>query len=138
MFFRLLIATCLIGAVVIVGLARPKRLKYIPDGVWGTEHMVIRVENGAAAIEYDCAHGTINGPLKIDSKGRFSLRGTHVRERPGPMRIDQPPLDRPARYTGWTDGRKMTLKVTLEDGKKETVGNFELKRGQPGRLFKCN
>jgi hypothetical protein len=135
---KLAVVTCLVGGLTASSLARTKRVKYIPDGTWGTLHMRIQVENGAARIEYDCAHGTINGPLKVDSKGRFNLLGTHVRERPGPIRIDQTPADRPARYTGWTDGRKMTLTVTLEDGSKETVGKYELTRGQSGRVFKCN
>jgi hypothetical protein len=135
---KLAVVTCLVGGLTASSLARPKKVKYIPDGTWGTLHMRIQVENGAARIEYDCAHGTINGPLKVDSKGRFNLLGTHVRERPGPVRIDQTPEDRPARYTGWTDGRKMTLTVTLEDGSKETLGKYELTRGQSGRVFKCN
>ena len=137
---KLAVVTCVIGGLAASSVARPKRLKYIPDGTWGTQHMRIRVENGAATIDYDCAHGTISGPMKVDSRGRFSLVGKHVREHVGPTRPgqDENTGGRPARYTGWTDGRKMTLTVTMEDGSKETVGKYELTLGQSGRVWKCN
>jgi len=94
------------------------------------------ITNGSAQIEYDCANGSITGPLKIDSRGRFELRGTHSVEHGGPARIDDDKGGEPAKYTGWTDGKKMKLTVTLVNSKTE-IGTFELTRGNAGRIFKC-
>jgi hypothetical protein len=56
-----------------------KKMQNIPAGIWGGQHIKIEVDGPAATVEYDCAHGTISGPLKLDSQGKFSLTGTHVR-----------------------------------------------------------
>ena len=132
----LVICACLIAGLTTSGLARPKRMKYIPDGTWGAPHINVQIENGSATISYDCANGTITGPLTLDGRGQFSLLGTHLRERPGPIRVGDNRQGSPARYTGWTDGRKMTLTVTLVDSK-ESIGTFTLTRGQSGRIRRC-
>ena len=111
-------------------------MRKLPDGTWGGPHIRIIVEGHAAEVEYDCAHGTIDGPLNIDSDGKFKLSGNHVRERGGPVRLGKPQDSHPAQYTGWTDGKKMTLAVMLVKTNEE-VGTFELTRGQDGRLWKC-
>jgi hypothetical protein len=130
------VAACLVAGLTASSLARPKKMKYIPDGVWGAQHIRVQVEKGSATIEYDCAHGTITGPLKVDSKGRFSLLGTHVGEHGGPTREGEDQRGSPARYSGWTDGRTMKLTVTLV-GSNDSVGTYTLTRGQSGRVFKC-
>jgi len=113
-----------------------KRPRTIPNGTWGGQHIQIVVAHGSATIEYDCANGKINGPLKLGSRGRFDLRGTHAREHGGPVRSDESADSERAQYTGWTDGKKMKLTVTLVNSKTE-IGTFELTRGSEGRIFKC-
>ena len=135
-FIKTAIVACLVAGLTASSLARPKKMKYIPDGAWGAQHISVQVEKGSARIEYDCAHGTITGPLKLDSKGRFSVLGTHVREHGGPTRQGEDQQGIPARYTGWTDGKRMTLTVTLV-GSKESLGTYTLTHGQLGRIFKC-
>ena len=117
-------------------VAKNRKMRIIPDGTWGGPHIRISVEGKLAAVEYDCAHGTIEGPLNTDGEGRFRLSGSHIRERGGPVRLGKAPDSHPAKYTGWTDGKKMTLAVTLENTNEE-LGTFELTRGQEGRLWKC-
>ena len=132
-FIKAAVAACLVAGLTASSPARPKKMKYIPDGAWGAPHIRVQVENGSATIEYDCAHGTITGPLKLDSKGRFSLLGRFVGEG-GPTRLgDQ---GRPARFTGWTDGKKMTLTVALVDNN-QTLNTYTLTRGESGKLWKC-
>src|SRR5437764_14800124 len=63
-------------------------------GVWGGAGVRIDVSESGAAVEYDCASGTIDQPIVADAHGRFSVRGTHVREHGGPVRVDETP-DRP-------------------------------------------
>ena len=129
-----LVLTALVG-LGFVSLAHAKKPRSIANGDWGGQHIQMSVTKGSATIEYDCANGTITGPLKIDSRGRFELRGRHAVERGGPARIDQP-AGEPAKYTGWTDGKKMKLTVTLVNSNTE-IGTFELTRGGAGRIFKC-
>lgn len=131
--FALLVPLMLIAMFSIP--AQAKRPKTIKAGTWGGQHIQMNVANGSASIEYDCATATIDGPLKIDRRGRFDLRGTHTVEHPGPTR-DERNQGAPARYSGWTDGKRMKLTVTLVDSK-TTIGTFDLTFGSQGRVFKC-
>ena len=117
-------------------LGKSRKPQRVAVGTWGGQHVRMEVAASSATLEYDCANGTITGPLTIDRRGRFSWRGTHTREHGGPIRVDEKTNSRPARYTGSTDGKKITLTVTLTDTN-ETVGTYTLVRGQQGRVFKC-
>jgi hypothetical protein len=132
----MLLIVCAFLFLGLVGFVHPKKPRAIANGTWGGQHIQMTINDGAARIEYDCANGTITGPLKIDSRGRFELRGIHRAEHGGPVRSDEEESGQPAKYTGWTDGKKMTLTVTLMDSKTE-IGTFELTRGHSGRVFKC-
>ena len=105
-------------------------------GSWGGEHITMEIAAGGATIEYDCANGTIDGFFVIDGSGRFDLTGVHVREQGGPVQDGVPPDAHPARYVGRTDGRTMSLTVTMTDTD-QVVGTFALVRGVPGQVFKC-
>ena len=114
---------------------RPASGKPIEVGAWGGDHVNLLLTATGGTLEYDCAHGTIDQPFLTDSSGRFDLAGTHTREHGGPIRIGEKEDKRPARYTGTTDGRTMTLTVALA-GSNEPLGTFTLTRGQPGRILK--
>jgi hypothetical protein len=132
---RLLILGGLVLLLVSPSLARTRRKQRVTSGPWGGQHIRIDVSN-SATIEYDCATGTIAGPLNFDSNGRFKWHGTHATEHGGPIRSDETANQRPADYTGWIKGDTMTLTVRLTDTN-ETIGTFSLKRGSEGRVFKC-
>lgn len=117
-------------------LAKAPRTRRIPVGTWGGEHIRLEVGKRSATIDYDCARGTINAPLNVNPQGKFRLRGTHVREHGGPTRKNETANVSAATYTGWTDGKTMTLTVTLAETQEE-IGTFKLTRGQPGRVWKC-
>ena len=105
-------------------------------GLWGGDHVNLVLTDTGGALEYDCAHGTIDQPFVVDSSGRFDLAGTHTREHGGPINSDEKADKRPARYTGMTDGQTMTLTVTVAS-KTVPPGTFKLTRGQAGRILKC-
>ena len=109
-------------------------MQRIPTGVWGGEHISLDVGTKSAKIEYDCAHGMIEGPLEVDANGKFNLRGTHTPERGGPVRSDDSPRSLPATYVGSISGDKMTLTLKLSDTEDET---FTLTKGKEANLFKC-
>jgi hypothetical protein len=105
-------------------------------GTWGGEHISLEVTAQGGQVEYDCAHGTIDQKIVPDARGRFDLRGTHVREHGGPVRKDETADSHPARFAGHVKGDTMTLTVTESDTK-ELVGTFTLVYGQRPQLTKC-
>jgi hypothetical protein len=130
--------SCLSMVLLSASLAtsKPRKMQRVSTGPWGGPHIRIDVGARSATIDYDCANGTIDGPLTIDSKGRFAWRGAHHREHPGPIRVDVQSNNRPAIYSGSVKGDTMTLTVKLSDTN-EVVETYTLKRGRFGRVFKC-
>lgn len=133
---RLLVVVSLVLLISSAAASRPRKMQRISQGTWGGPHIRIDVAPRSATIDYDCANGTIDGPLTMDSKGRFTWRGTHNREHGGPIRIDEQSNGRPAIYSGWIKGDTMTLTVKLADTN-EVLETYTLKRGSAGRVFKC-
>ena len=130
------LAGSLVLLLVSLSPAKPRRAQRLASGLWGGAHIRMNVGANSAMIEYDCAQGTIAGPLLLDSRGRFILHGTHSREHGGPTRSDETANQRPAVYTGSISGGRMTLTVKMT-GTNETVGTFSLTHGDEGRVFKC-
>jgi hypothetical protein len=108
----------------------------VAQGTWGGEHIALTVTPSGATIEFDCARGTIDEPMKVDNRRRFQVRGTFVLGEGGPATIGRKPESRPARYSGSVNARKMALNVRLTD-RDESVGDFNLVFGQSPRLYRC-
>ena len=123
-------------AILACGPTGPTTLTKVPNGVWGGDHAGLTVSDTSAAIEFDCAHGTLDEPPAVDRNGSFEVSGIFVREHGGPIRVDEVPDEQPARYAGTTNGRTMSLTVTLTTSS-QPLGPFALALGQPGRLVKC-
>ena len=108
--------------------------KTVVTGAWGGEHVSLDVSDKDAKLEFDCAHGEINKPIKPDAHGRFNVPGTFTTEHGGPVMRDEKPDSAPAHYSGQVKGDMMTLTVTRG---KEKLGTYTLKRGEAPRLMKC-
>ena len=107
------------------------------SGVWGGDHIILTLSDSGGTVEYDCAAGTIDEPLRPDSRGNFDALGWHTNQPGGPI---DPSSDRQAlraRYSGWTDGSRMDLTVTLTESGKQ-VGQFTLERGRQVNLDRCS
>jgi hypothetical protein len=133
---RLLVVVSFVLIIAASAASRPRKMQRMSTGSWGAPHIRIEVGPRSATIDYDCANGTIDGPLTLDSKGRFTWHGTHRREGPGPVRVESASDGQPAIYTGSVKGDTMTLTVKLAKSN-EVVDTFTLKRGGAGRVFKC-
>jgi hypothetical protein len=105
-------------------------------GSWGGRHIGLELTAEGGRIEYDCAHGTIDGPVVPDRDGSFEASGTHTAEHGGPVREGEPEHGRPAGYRGRIAGKTLTLTVTLVDSNQE-IGTFTLTRDAAPRLMKC-
>ena len=111
----------------------------VPTGMWGGHGIAFAVTAEGVSVEYDCAHGRIEGRIELDADGRFDVTGTFVPEG-GPVSV---PADGAAqekrikaRYVGRVEGKKMSLNVTLpEIG--GGPGDLTLTHGQEPRLEKC-
>jgi hypothetical protein len=108
----------------------------VQSGTWAGQHIVMEVTSTGATVEFDCAHGTLDAPLALDSGGRFEVSGSFTPERGGPTRGDSASRAVPARYTGSLDDSTLTVTVVLTENK-VTVGVFTLRHGARARLFKC-
>jgi hypothetical protein len=129
--------TGLLLAVAWIGCAGASSAKQgALTGSWGGPHISLEITATGARVEYDCAHGTIDGPIIPDRSGQFEAMGTHTAEHGGPVREDEEEAGRPARYRGKVSGKTLTLTVTLADSGEE-VGTFTLTRGATPRLTKC-
>jgi hypothetical protein len=130
-----LLALGVAGAIVGCALPGSTPSDGVPvTGAWGGAHASLTLNDTEGSIEYDCAHGALRSPVRLDAEGRFAVGGVHVREHGGPVRIGEVPDSLPARYLGRVSGDRMTLRVLVGT---DTLGPFELRRGAEPRLFKC-
>jgi hypothetical protein len=116
--------------------ARTRMMQRIANGSWGGQGIRLEVSDNSAKVEFDCAHGTIEGPLSKDSQGEFSWKGTFSREHGGPVRMDEKESSENAVYSGTIKGQTMTLDVRLE-GQDKPLQTFVLTEGKIGRIRKC-
>jgi len=107
----------------------------IVSGTWGGDHALLEITATGAAIEFDCAHGTLSVPLTLN-RGAFDVTGDYVQEHGGPIRSDETVDRQPARYTGTISGNTMTMLVRLTATGQDR-GTYTLVRGASGRVFKC-
>ncbi|MET0647969.1 MAG: hypothetical protein ABW208_15235 [Pyrinomonadaceae bacterium] len=108
----------------------------LTPGVWGGAHIRFEVIEGGARIEYDCAHGTIEGRIVVDARGRFNVYGTHYEERGGPARPGDDAAGYRVRLSGRVGGSLLKLTVARPDTK-EVIGTFDLARDREPELVKC-
>lgn len=47
-------------------------------GLWGGSHVTLQVTSSGGRLEYDCANGVIEEPIRPDRAGRFMAIGTHT------------------------------------------------------------
>jgi hypothetical protein len=110
-------------------------LRPLPNGMWGGQGISLEVNEQGAEVNYDCAHGMINGKIVPDRNGKFVSKGSHTRERGGPVQ-EGSSNGQPATYRGSIDREVMTMVVTLSETN-ESIGTFTLTRGKIGRVRKC-
>lgn len=126
----------LIGAALLA--ASCSTLDDKPDnlfGAWGGPHVGITFEGGLANVEYDCASGTIDGPVYPAKDGSFTAKGSMRTGTGGPVRVGQIFRSQRATYSGQVEKEVMTLNVKLEDG--TAIGPFTLTRGATPLLTRC-
>jgi len=114
--------------------------KTMVPGMWGGPHIAMQVTAAGAEVEFDCAHGTIEQPIRLDINGRFNVPGTFVAEG-GPVSVPvdtgarSPQKVLNARYQGRVEGKKLILTVLIDSG--QPSDPFSLTHDNPSGLTKC-
>ena len=114
---------------------RPRTAGSPVTGNWGGDDVGLVTSDRGANLDFNCASGSIEGPITPDAEGRFDVAGTYVREGPGPVRPNQL-RGQPARYRGKIEGDTMTLSVDLA-GTDVSIGTYTLARDRLPRIRKC-
>lgn len=107
-----------------------------PIGAWGGDHISMIVDKGGAEIEFDCAHGRIDGAFDVGVDGAFDLPGAWSPEHGGPARQGEEIETKPARYSGKITGDAMTLSIETTSPP-ANIGAFALGKERAPNLFKC-
>ena len=123
-------------AALVAGCATPTAADRPLTGSWGGRHVGLVIGEASGRLDYDCAAGTIDGPLIADAAGRFTATGTHTPGQGGPDRIDYTPHAHPARYTGSVRSDTMTLVVDVPSINAR-IGPYTLRRGADPILLRC-
>lgn len=105
------------------------------EGRWGGEQVHLRIDSSGGRIEAGCASGTLTPPHWLGVQGSFQASGTFDLHRPRPQRADDPKTQAGAQYAAEVKDGVMRLSITLEDGR--TAQQFELRKGQGGKLVRC-
>lgn len=104
-------------------------------GDWGGRHVGLSLTSAGGTLEYDCAAGTIAGPVVPNRDGTFAAEGTHTPGWGGPAIQGQVLPTYHARYSGRVRNGVMSLQGRLENG--VSLGPFTLRRGSEPIIFRC-
>jgi hypothetical protein len=104
-------------------------------GEWGGRHVHLRMTAAGGTLDYDCAAGTINGPLRLDADGAFSAVGTHTPGTGGPEIEGRVLPTYRVQYAGVIRGDRMRLHARVKNG--AVLGPFSLRRGAEPNLTRC-
>ncbi len=117
-----------------IGCFSPSGLTQVPIGRWGGDHVELVVGSASAQLDFDCAHGSIPGPIPLQD-GAFDIAGVFVPEHGGPIVQGEVLPEYAAHYRGTTDGKRMTL--TIEAEGLGNAGTYALDLGRSARITKC-
>ena len=106
----------------------------VANGTWGGTGLRVEVSSTGADVEFDCAHGRIEGTIHLGKTGSFDVKGTFAPEHGGPILRDEDAAAYAARYKGRVAGDTMTVTVLQGTTK---IGPFRIKRGARPILRKC-
>ena len=108
----------------------------LAPGIWGGKGIGLTVEEIGIKIEFDCADGEIEQKITLDKNGNFAATGGYIPSLGGPIRLDSPPERKPARYEGEISGKKMTLKVIINETN-ELIGEYVLEQDKFPIIHRC-
>ncbi len=124
-----------LGALSVASAGEPASAQAPLLGVWGGDRVNIVFGADGARLAYECAAGSIDGPVRLDSHGRFTAPGTHQAYRAGPDRADQTPATQVATYQGHLVGTMLELQVRIDGD--AAVQSHRLEKNHKVKLARC-
>jgi len=118
----------------------------VQAGQWGGNDVSLKIDGQSISLEFNCAHGTINGTtIPMDAAGNFSVQGTYTVEHGGPISTDQADSPHPAAYTGTVKGNTLTLTIKVSNSSPtnpsvtgdQIIGPFTLTLNAQPNIHKC-
>ena len=135
-FRRLALCTALLVLAACRTAAPTPEAGRLVTGSWGGSHVGLELGPDGGTLDYDCAAGSIDQPLRTGPDGRFTARGTHVPGHGGPEREGYEPPRLPAFYSGEVHGDRMTLNVHIPSTDVR-IGPLSLRRGAEATILRC-
>ena len=102
------------------------------QGQWGGDRTLLQFTDQGGRIDQDCANGQINGPVRPDANGRFSVSGRFADHQAGPQAEDFTGV--PARFEGHIAGTTLHLVIHIGD---TPPRRLTLVAGQAVKLLRC-
>ena len=134
-FLRQMLMAAIIGGSLLAACSEAGEAPGSVAGAWGGDRLNLILGPDGGRLEYDCATGSIDAPVRLDAAGRFIAHGTHTPHQPGPERIDQATTTRAATYDGRVAGNVLELSVRI-DGE-ATAHTYRLERDRTVMLLRC-
>lgn len=129
---------CLGSTVLLLGCDSecvcPGRGRIAIGGIWGGDGIRLDASADIVQLLYDCAEGSIEGPIVPDARGHFEVEGI-LTPTPGPV-TDNGRKSYMVWYRGEVDGTFMRLTVTLAETS-ELMSGYELEFGDEGEFEFC-
>jgi hypothetical protein len=110
--------------------------RHVQNGNWGGQGIKLTVMQDNSVYELDCAHGTIDGALNLNSQNQFHNTGSITIEHGGPVHPGEQLPTFPATYDGTVAGIMMHLTIKYNDGQ-DRSNSYDLVFNQAPRLIKC-
>ena len=117
----------LAGVALVGGCAAFRPFATPVTGEWGGKDVQLKVTESGGTLAFDCAAGTITGPLGRDPDGRFSAAGMYTPARGGSEVGGEAPPSYRVRYAGQVRGKRMRLHGRVSNG--DVLGPFSLRLG---------
>lgn len=128
MMWKYLLMTLAVSAPLDAAQAGSREL----SGVWGGDRTVVTFGKTSAQVQSDCSEGTITGPLRVNTAGKFKARGVYQAFSGGPQQADE--AIPAAQYSGHLSGKTLVLTIQPVGGKSQTV---TLREGVRPKLVRC-
>lgn len=111
----------------------------LAQGNWGGQHLALTLRVDGADLEFDCATGHIQEPIRLDRQGEFRVHGTYQIERPAHPAAEggsnQSEPGNRVLYKGRLRGKQLRITVTLPGHKSPSV--FRVVLDAEPTLAKC-
>lgn len=126
----------LLAILILWGGATMSEGRQLPVGLWGGAHISLEVADQGGRLEFDCAHGEIDGKIVLDRKGGFKVAGKYAEERGGPVRAGADESGDQVWYIGQVTGKQLKLTIRRRDNNR-SLGTYSLRLGKEPMVVKC-